>query len=50
MKQDFIKNEMKQLEKWKDWLSKEEKEKIQDIFDYFGLKLYSAFEVLPKVH
>ena len=50
MKQDFIKNGMKQLEKWKGWLSKEEKEKIQDIFDYFGLELYSAFEVLPKVH
>jgi len=36
-----------QLEKWKVILTDSELLKIQKVFNFFGLKLYSAFEALP---
>lgn len=48
MDQDFIKNGIKQLEKWKAWLSPEEQAAIQKIFDHFNFKLYSANESMPN--
>jgi len=47
LQQDLEMQTKKQLEKWQDWLTKEEKISIQSIFDYFGLKVYSAYSALP---
>jgi hypothetical protein len=45
---DVLENEpLRQLEKWTLKLDQQELAKIQTIFDYFGLKIYSAYSALP---
>jgi len=47
-KGDFINDPLKQLNKNFKNLEKEKKDRIQKIFDYYDLKLYSAYSPLPK--
>lgn len=47
---DYIPDKAKQLEKNRQKLSQQEKDKIQTIFDYFNFQLYDAYSVYPKKH
>jgi hypothetical protein len=44
---EYQQDSMKQLGKWRSNISEEELEKIQGIFDRYGLTLYRAEEILP---
>lgn len=46
-KDDFIKNATNQLYKWEARLTVSELLHIQAIFDYFGIRCYSAFNAMP---
>ena len=44
----FLSDVEAQLNKWKSKISETELIKLQEILDYFGIKRYSAFSVLPN--
>jgi len=41
------KDKISQLSKWKDGLTKDELKNIQNVFEHYKLKHYSAFDILP---
>ncbi len=45
---NFEKSNEVQLSKWLESISEQEKQKTQEILDYFQIQVYSAFEALPQ--
>lgn len=45
---EFIIEKTIQLKKWQDNLSENELKALQDVFDHFGINVYSAFSIYPE--
>ena len=44
---EFIIEKTSQLKKWQDNLSENELKALQDVFDHYGITVYSAFSIYP---
>lgn len=44
---EFVSDKSVQLQKWKENLSEEDLKALQEVFDHFGITIYSAFDIYP---